>query len=63
MKNHMIVAMLIPAMLSWPTAPAGADEIQWRQVGAFRSDSRNLAVRPDQIRVVTQIDLVPLKLP
>ncbi len=62
MKNFMTVVVLVAAALSWPPAPAGADDIPWRQVGAFRSDSRNVAVGPEKIRVVTQIDLVPLKL-
>lgn len=62
MKNYMTVVVLVAVTLTWPTAPAEAEDIPWRQVGAFRSDSRNVAVGPGKIRVVTQIDLEPLKL-
>ncbi len=54
--------MCVFAAMIWPTPHAGADGTEWRKVGSFRSNGRNVAVAPGKIRLVTQIDLKPLEL-
>lgn len=62
MKNLIILAVCVFAATVWPATHAGADGTEWRKVGAFRSNGRNVAVAPGKIRLITQIDLIPLEL-
>ena len=62
MRKITFLAVCVFAAMIWPTTHAGAEGTEWRKVGSFRSNGRNVAVAPGKIRLITQIDVIPLDL-